>query len=113
MKFPQARSFFYLRGKLLQNSLPKSCNLKNRALEKPEILKQVIENKSIMFPDPKASYQTAFFGQLRLIPSDIDLEIIKRDYVAMTDMFTEEPPEFEIIMKELKTLENILNKNQK
>jgi len=40
-----------------------------KALTEPDLLEQVVRNKSLMFADKSASYETATLGTLRLIPS--------------------------------------------
>lgn len=79
------------------------------ALEVPDLLAQVVRNKSLMFADAAASYGTAVSGTLRLLPADKDREILSADYAAMTDMFMVAPPKFDELMAELAALEEKLN----
>ncbi|HLY91354.1 MAG TPA: nucleotidyl transferase AbiEii/AbiGii toxin family protein [Acetobacteraceae bacterium] len=79
------------------------------ALEVPELLGQVVRNKSLMFADAAASYGTAVPGTLRLVPADKDKVALSADYSAMADMFMVAPPPFDELMAELATLEAKLN----
>ena len=74
-----------------------------------ELLAQVVRNKSIMFPDPKASYETAVLGSLKLIPSDDIVVKLQSDYAAMAEMFMETPPSFAELISGLEALESHLN----
>ena len=74
-----------------------------------ELLAQVVHNKSLMFPDPKASYETAVLGSLKLIPSDEIVVKLQSDYTAMAEMFMETPPSFAELMSGLEALESRLN----
>ena len=73
------------------------------------LLERVVRNKSLMFADKKASYDTAVIGSLRLIPKEEMMPELKRDYVAMREMFLAEAPEFEVIMSTLLSLEKQIN----
>jgi predicted nucleotidyltransferase component of viral defense system len=75
------------------------------ALRDVTLLEKVVRNKSLMFADNKASYDTAVIGSLRLIPKDVMLPELKRDYAAMQEMFIGKVPQFETIMSELARLE--------
>jgi len=75
------------------------------ALRDLTLLEKVVRNKSLMFADSKASYDTAVIGSLRLMPQEEMLPELKQDYVAMQKMFIGEVPEFESIMSELAKLE--------
>jgi predicted nucleotidyltransferase component of viral defense system len=75
------------------------------ALRDVTLLEKVVRNKSLMFQDSKASYDTAVIGSLRLVPKDAMLPELRRDYAAMQEMFIGEVPEFETIMSELAKLE--------
>jgi hypothetical protein len=49
------------------------------ALHDVALLDQVVHNKSLLFRDAEASYETAKIGSLRLIPHDALLSDLKRD----------------------------------
>ncbi len=79
------------------------------ALDVPELLGQVVRNKSLMFAEAAASYGTAALGTLRLVPADKDKVTLSADYSAMVDMFMVAPPPIDELMAELATLEAKLN----
>ncbi len=67
----------------------------DKALRNVALLAQVVRNKSLMFADNKASYETAVIGSLRLMPKPEMLPELKRDYAAMEPMFMKAAPDFE------------------
>lgn len=79
------------------------------ALLTPALLEQVVRNKSVMFADSKASYDTAKLGALRLTPDDELRAKLKRDYAAMSEMFMAAPPSFDRLMAGIAALESLLN----
>ena len=64
------------------------------AIQKPELLGQVVQNKSLMFRDAKASYDTAKIGSLKILPNPEQVEILKSDYNKMNEMFMGDHPDF-------------------
>ena len=80
------------------------------ALKAPDLLERVVLNKSLMFPDKKASYETAVFGTLQLVPNDNLRERLRADYGAMAEMFMVAPPKFEDLMDNILQLEAKLNR---
>lgn len=81
------------------------------ALNQPELLQQVVQNKSLMFRDNKASYGTATMAELKLTPTDDMLPVLKKDYAAMQEMFMSDVPDFEVVMQRLKNLEEQIQKS--
>lgn len=81
-----------------------------QALEKVDLLKSVVENKSTYFPSAWASYDTANIGELKLIPSSKAIKILEEDYKRMEAMFFEEPPTFAEMINEISELEARLNR---
>ena len=79
------------------------------ALAEPGLLERVVHNKSLMFADNKASYETAVLGTLRLMPDTERRNQLEADYRAMVEMFMESPPAFEAMMSALARLERKLN----
>jgi hypothetical protein len=79
------------------------------ALQNPALLERVVMNKSIMFSDNKASYETAVIGSLRLSPKAETLQELKRDYAAMEEMFTHAPPAWEEMMNTISAVEQEIN----
>jgi len=80
------------------------------AMQEPDLLERVVLNKRLMFPDKKASYETAIFGKLKLVPNDNLLERLRADYAAMAEMFMVAPPKFEDLMESISQLEAKLNR---
>lgn len=78
------------------------------ALARPELLAQVVRNKSLMFPDNSASYGTAVLGQLRLFPIRMT-EALATDYVAMADMFMAPPPSLPDLIQAIGDVETRIN----
>ena len=81
------------------------------ALRAPVILENVVRNKSLLWRDAKASYDTAKIGSLKLVPNDEVLSDLKKDYAAMTDMFMGAAPEFDVVIRGLLELEGIINRS--
>ncbi len=79
------------------------------ALQNPMLLEAVVKNKSIMFSEKNASYETAVIGSLRLIPRTEGMANLKQDYADMQEMFFGEAPEFEKMMDVLSRLEKRIN----
>jgi hypothetical protein len=79
------------------------------ALKSPDLLARVVLNKSLMFADKKASYDTAMLGSLRLLPTDELRERLRTDYAAMAEMFMVAPPSFDDLMAAIGTLQTKLN----
>lgn len=75
----------------------------------PALLKQVVRNKSLLFRDTKASYETAVLGSLKLLPATDQLPTLKEDYERMAEMFIGEYPDFEPIMASLAEIERKIN----
>jgi hypothetical protein len=80
------------------------------ALQHKELLDMVVQNKSLMFADNKASYGTAVIGALHLIPKNDIKATLKKDYADMQEMFMGEAPDFEAMMSGLSALEQRINK---
>jgi hypothetical protein len=79
------------------------------ALAVPELLARVVLNKSLMFADNKASYETAVLGSLRLVPHADLRERLRADYAAMSEMFMAAPPSFDELINMIAALEMRLN----
>ena len=78
------------------------------ALAQPELLAAVVHNKSLMFADKAASYDTAVIGQLRLFPTGMT-EALASDYNAMADMFMAQPPSLPDLIEVIADLEKRVN----
>lgn len=81
----------------------------DKAIKNPDLLKQVVLNKSLMFKDNKASYDTAIIGSLKLLPNDEQIKVLKDDYKKMEEMFMAEHPTFDEVIDTLTELEKQIN----
>ncbi len=81
----------------------------DEALARPDLLEQVVRNKSIMFADKSARYDDAVLGSLRIVPSGETAVKLKQDYAAMAEMFMVDPPSFDDLMAGITKLETKLN----
>jgi hypothetical protein len=61
-----------------------------------------------MFPDKKASYETANLSGLTLLPRDEDLPELRKDYAAMEVMFAGARPKFDELVEGLAELQGQL-----
>ena len=85
------------------------AGIAGEALRKPELLAQVVHNKSLMFADNSASYDTAVIGTLRLSPSGAIAADLSRDYADMAEMFMAEPASFNDLLSGIAELEAKVN----
>ena len=81
-----------------------------RAMQDLDLLARVVRHKRTYFQSAWANYDTAKPGTLRLVPADSRLADLKADYQKMQEMFTEPPPPFNEILRQLRNIEDILNK---
>lgn len=81
----------------------------DKALLNPDLLESVVHNKSLLFRDAKASYDTAVIGRLKLLPTDEQRTHLKQDYEKMAEMFMGEYPDFDTVMNGLSKLEQKIN----
>lgn len=81
----------------------------DKALLNPDLLESVVHNKSLLFRDAKASYDTAIIGSLKLLPTDEQRLPLKQDYERMSEMFMGEYPDFDTLMDGLLKLEQKIN----
>lgn len=81
-----------------------------RAMEDLDLLARVVRHKRTYFQSAWANYDTAKPGSLRLVPADSRLADLKADYQQMHVMFIEPPPPFDEILRQLRNIEDILNK---
>jgi hypothetical protein len=84
--------------------------IKNRALEKLDLLKSVVLFKGKFFPRGWARYDLAVPGTLRLVPPEFRLTELTRDYDAMQVMIYGQVPDFSEIMDILSDLERQINR---
>lgn len=81
----------------------------DEAQRQPNLLARVVHNKSLMFADNSASYETAVLGSLRLTPSEEIKSLLKEDYSAMSEMFMKTPPTFADLIAGIADLEARIN----
>lgn len=81
-----------------------------KAIQNIDLLIKVAEHKALFFKDSKAHYDLAKPGSLRLMPLDEHLAVLNDDYRQMQEMFFEDPPSFESVLKKLKTAEEEINR---
>lgn len=74
-----------------------------------ETCERVVDWKRLFFGSAWASYGTARPGSFRLLPSDERLPALRRDFVAMRDMYLAEPPSFDEVLTTLAAVEHRLN----
>jgi len=84
------------------------AGITDEARANPELLAAVVRNKSLMFADKAASYDTAVIGELRLFPTGMT-EALASDYAAMADMFMAPPPSLPELIEAIGDLEKRLN----
>lgn len=84
----------------------------DKALLNQDLLESVVHNKSLLFRDAKASYDTAVIGSLKLLPTDEQRLPLKKDYERMSEMFMGEYPDFDTVMDGLLKLEQKINSTQ-
>ncbi len=80
------------------------------AINKKDILQEVIRNNMVFFKDSNSSYSTATFGNLKLLPSQEMTAELRKDYRAMEAMITGEFPLFDQILSSIEQLEIQLNR---
>jgi len=80
-----------------------------RALEDLDLLARVVRHKRTYFQSAWANYDSAKPGTLRLVPPAHRLADLKTDYLQMRTMFTEPPPPFDEILRQLRRIEDTIN----
>jgi hypothetical protein len=83
--------------------------IKARALGRLDLLHEVIAFKQRFYRSPKARYETAIPGSLRLLPDAHLLDVLIDDYNRTKEMIFGAAPSFESIIKTLKALETEIN----
>jgi len=81
-----------------------------RALADLNLLERVVGYKQRYFRSGWANFETAKQGGFRLVPPDHRLQELKSDYRLMQEMFFEEPPDFEVLLEQLRAIEEKINK---
>jgi len=84
-------------------------DIKKNAFRHKDLFEKDILFKTKFYYAKKASYETAYIGNVKLIPSNSSIELLKRDYEEMNEMFFSDYPSFDEILNELKILEKEIN----
>ena len=80
-----------------------------RALTDLALLKSVVEHKQTYFRSVWANYDTAKPGTFHLVPPNHRLSDLRTDYQQMHEMFIEEPPPFDELLRQLNEIEDKIN----
>ena len=80
-----------------------------RALADAALRERVVRHKSVYFASGWAHYETAHPGTFRLIPGEVRLSELRRDYARMHEMFFAAVPVFEDLISTLRVLEDRIN----
>ncbi|MEI6149727.1 MAG: nucleotidyl transferase AbiEii/AbiGii toxin family protein [bacterium] len=81
-----------------------------RALKDLDLLERVVRHKRTYFQSAWANYDAAKPGSLRLVPPAHRLPDLRSDYQQMLPMFTDTPPPFDDILRQLRSIEESINK---
>lgn len=81
----------------------------NMAFERKELYEQDVRFKLKFYYSKAASYETAKFGTTRLVPPEQAMKALKADYNQMKGMLFGNVPDFEEIIKTLRSLEIDIN----
>ena len=84
-------------------------DVRERALRDLDLLLAVAEHKRRFFRSAWAKYDEARPGTLRLVPHDRLAAELRADYGKMSEMFFDEPPDFDKLMETLADLETAIN----
>ncbi|MBL8025417.1 MAG: nucleotidyl transferase AbiEii/AbiGii toxin family protein [Fibrobacteres bacterium] len=87
-------------------------SVKTRALSDNGLLTEVAKFKEQFYPCPWAKYETAKKGSLRLLPPNHNIDVLRKDYIAMQDMMFGTAPGFDEIIFILTELEQEINVQQ-
>jgi hypothetical protein len=83
--------------------------IRAEALEDIALLGQVVRHKELFYPAAWARYDLARPGTFRLVPPDMRMPELERDYRNMGVMIVGTPPALDAIMRTLEVLEKEIN----
>lgn len=83
---------------------------KEKALENLALLEKVVSFKEKFYPRKWAKYEEATSKKIKLIPEEYRFKEIEEDYKHMVEMFFEDYPSFEEVIKRLTELEDEIHK---
>lgn len=84
--------------------------IKDRALKRTDLLKDVVRFKMRFYRCPWARYEDAKPGSLKLLPPAHHVDELRKDYAAMKIMLFGVIPSFEEIMAGIDALEQLINR---
>lgn len=87
-----------------------STSVKESAFNNLDLLNKVVEFKKKFYHVNWAKYDEAAPGTLKLFPPDYRLAELRKDYIAMKDMFYGEIPNFDDVMESIRLLEAEINR---
>jgi len=81
------------------------------AIADHELLADVILQKSVLYRDSHADYESCLVGKFKLVPSKKLWQSLERDFNQMREagMFWRDPPQFDELMAQINTLEGRMN----
>ena len=85
-------------------------DVKDRAFSRKELLDQDVRFKLKFYYAKNASYETAHFGTIRLVPSKDAIKDLSVDYDHMKEMIYGEKPSFNEIMESIAGMEEEINR---
>ncbi len=80
-------------------------SIKGKAAQDLDLLDRVVKHKIAYFASTWSHFETARKGTLKLVPSSHLEEHLRADYLAMRDMFIEEPPGWDDIIESIRNFE--------
>ncbi len=77
-----------------------------KAMNNRELLQDVVENKTMLFPSAWANYDSIWLDNLKLIPSPDRIDLLEKDYAQTKEtMLFGEKPSFEDLLVDMQELE--------
>lgn len=86
-----------------------NSDIKESAYANIDLLKRVTDFKMKFYPRKWAHYELAFPGSLMLLPPEYRMGALEKDYDSMKNMMFGEYPDFALLMKFIKELEEEIN----
>lgn len=86
-----------------------NAGLVDEANDKLDLLEEVVKFKNKFYYSKRSNMDDILIGKLRLIPNDEAIEVFKKDYMEMKEMFFGETPPFPEILRNLKKSEEYIN----
>lgn len=84
--------------------------LPGKQVDDQVLCSRVVQWKNLFFGSSWANCDQANPGTFRLIPPPERMSALRRDYLAMRDMYLSEPPDFDEILMTLAELEKKINR---